>query len=154
MKNKNNLEPENYNGSIMPMVWFGIIYGLISSLFLFIILRMRGEFQTDGSRISRKLDAIHNPKIKLEVLTIVEKDQEIQYDDLSRIKGIGPVISKILNSNDVNSFSDLANLTGEKIQEILITNNIRLANFESWPVQAKYAAKEDWEALKTYQESL
>src|SRR5665648_554356 len=134
MKNQKNLETENHESSIMPMVWFGIIYGLISSLFLFLILRMRGEFQTDGIRSRRKLKPIHNPKIKLEVLTIEQNDQEIQYDNLTRIKGIGPVISKILNNNGINSFSELANLTGEEIQEILSTNKIRLSNFESWPV--------------------
>ena len=155
MKKQKNLKTEYYDGSsIMPMVWFGIIYGLISSLFLFLIFRMRSKYRTNGTGITAEFEPIHNPKIKLEVLTIEENDQEIQYDNLTRIKGIGPVISKILNNNGINTFSELANLTAENIREILITNNIRLSNFKSWPVQAKYAANEDWEALESYQESL
>lgn len=148
MKEQKNLAPEYYENSIMPMVWFGIVYGLISSLFLFFILK------TKDIRSTSKLGPIHNPKIKLEALTIEENDQEIQYDDLTRIKGIGPVISKILNSHGINSFSDLAKLTDNKIQEILISNKIRLANYESWPGQAKYAANGDWQALEVFQKTL
>jgi predicted flap endonuclease-1-like 5' DNA nuclease len=154
MKNQKNLEPDNYAGSTMPMVWFGIIYGLISSLVLFILLRMRGGVRTGATAISKKIEHLDNPKIKLEVLTIEENDEEIQYDDLTRIKGIGPVISKVLNNNGVNSFTDLSKLSAEKIQEILVTNNIRLSNFESWPIQAKFAENEDWEDLETYQASI
>ncbi len=154
MKKQKNLAPEYYENSIMPMVWFGIIYGLISSLFLFIILKTKGNFRSNGTGITRRLEHFQNPKIQLEVLTIEENDQDIQYDNLTRIKGIGPVISKILNNNGINTFSELANLTAENIQEILITNKIRLSNFKSWPVQAKYAANEDWETLESFQESL
>jgi predicted flap endonuclease-1-like 5' DNA nuclease len=147
-------DSSNKDESILPMVWFGLIYGLISSLVLFIILRMRKEPELSDARMIKKFDSGQNLKIKLEPISSEQNNGTDHIDNLTLINGIGPVISKVLVSNGIDSFLKLSKLKPEEINEILRTQKLRLANPESWPKQAKFAALKDWEALKAYQKSI
>ena len=73
-------------------------------------------------------------------------------DDLTRLNGIGPKISKILQSANITTYNKLAQMDSAQIQAVLESANIRLARFETWPEQAKLAAVGDWEGLADFLE--
>ncbi len=77
-------------------------------------------------------------------------------DDLTRIEGIGPKISGILNDKGVTSFAALAAMEPESIKELLVSEGAQYnrADPTTWPKQAEYAAKGEWDALKRWQEEL
>ena len=73
-------------------------------------------------------------------------------DDLTRIEGIGPKISGILHDAGIHSFAQLAETDVETLQKIL-QGKVRLFFPDTWPEQAALAARGDWEALKTLQDT-
>jgi len=78
-------------------------------------------------------------------------------DDLKRIEGIGPKISKTLQDAGIKTFAQLADTDVDRIKEILEKadpNLLRLADPATWPKQARLAASGKWDALKTYQDRL
>jgi NADH-quinone oxidoreductase subunit I len=78
-------------------------------------------------------------------------------DDLTRIEGIGPKISKALQDAGIKTFAQLADTGVDRIKEILEKadpNLLRLADPATWPKQARLAASGKWDALKTYQDRL
>jgi predicted flap endonuclease-1-like 5' DNA nuclease len=77
-------------------------------------------------------------------------------DDLRKVEGIGPKISELLGSNDINSFADLAGADVEKLKEILAEAGARYKMHDptTWPEQAALAAKGDWDELKALQDKL
>jgi NADH-quinone oxidoreductase subunit I len=78
-------------------------------------------------------------------------------DDLTRIEGIGPVISGVLQDAGIKTFAQLADTEVERIREILKAANpnlLRLADPTTWPKQARLAASGKWEALEKLQERL
>ncbi len=80
-----------------------------------------------------------------------------QADNLTRIKGIGPKISKAFNEKGILTFADLANLSQEEVIQILEQSDIRIVNkqlLETIPEQAKLAAANDWEQFNTLGNSL
>ncbi len=154
MRNLKNYDPDNDDDSIMPMLWFGLIYGLITSFVLFVILKMRQDPKLSNVGKDGNLASMQHIKIKLEPISSDEVKEKKQVDNLTLINGIGPVISDVLVSNGVNSFTKLSKLQPDQILEILQKQKIRLANPDTWPKQAKLAASNEWEALKVFQDSL
>lgn len=78
---------------------------------------------------------------------------EIAPDDLTIVEGIGPKIKLILNENGIHTFTELAETSPEFLSELLRAH--RLPNVPvTWPEQARLAAAGDWEALKSFQQSL
>lgn len=75
-------------------------------------------------------------------------------DDLTRIEGIRPKISRTLLDAGVTTFAQLAALTPEQISGMLRAAKIRLAATDSWPEQARLAAAGQWDDLKALQEQL
>ena len=75
-------------------------------------------------------------------------------DDLTKIEGIGPKISSILQAAGVMTFSDLSALEAGKIKEMLTEAGIRLGDPTTWPEQAKLASDGAWEALEKLQDEL
>lgn len=77
-------------------------------------------------------------------------------DKLTRIEGIGPKISEVLQSAGITTFAQLAATEVNRIQEILEASdlNLRLADPTTWPEQAQLAAQGDWEALEKLQDEL
>jgi predicted flap endonuclease-1-like 5' DNA nuclease len=89
-----------------------------------------------------------------EVIDIKEDEPEaIEPDDLKRIEGIGPKISNVLQEAGITNFTQLAKTDVVKIEEYLRDASIG-ANPDTWPEQAGYAAKGDWEALESFQKEL
>jgi NADH-quinone oxidoreductase subunit I len=80
----------------------------------------------------------------------------VKPDDLTKVEGIGPKISGLLQAAGIKTFAELANTDVAVIQQILTEagSRYRLAKPQSWPKQAQLAAKGKWAELKTLQDSL
>ena len=63
--------------------------------------------------------------------------------DLTKIDGIGPKVSEILNDAGIKTFADLSKKKKKDLQGILAKAGKRYANFDptNWPTQAKKLAK-------------
>jgi predicted flap endonuclease-1-like 5' DNA nuclease len=72
-------------------------------------------------------------------------------DDLTRIRGIGPKIARLLADADIATFARLAETDLPKLKTILGEMVTRLADPTSWPEQARLAADGDWEAFGALQ---
>lgn len=82
--------------------------------------------------------------------------EPVEPDDLRKIEGIGPKISNILHENGIDTFAQLAGTDVDDLRAILSAAGprFRLANPTTWPQQAKLAAADDWEGLRTLQNEL
>jgi predicted flap endonuclease-1-like 5' DNA nuclease len=77
-------------------------------------------------------------------------------DDLAIIEGIGPKIAQLLRRGGIDSFEKLARADVSSLWAILDKGGprFRLANPGTWPAQALYCVRGDWEGLKRYQDEL
>lgn len=76
-------------------------------------------------------------------------------DDLTRIEGIGPKISSLLQGAGITTFVQLAATDMSRLKQILTEADlIALADPTTWPEQARLAAAGDWDALETLQDEL
>lgn len=77
-------------------------------------------------------------------------------DDLTKIEGIGPAISKVLVAGGIVSFSDLAAKPADEVKAILTEAGGRFSmhNPATWGQQADLAAKGEWDTLKELQDKL
>lgn len=76
-------------------------------------------------------------------------------DDLTRIEGIGPKISGLLQAAGISTFEQLAGTGVDRLEQILADAELAgLANPSTWPEQARLAAEGDWQRLETLQEEL
>jgi predicted flap endonuclease-1-like 5' DNA nuclease len=77
-------------------------------------------------------------------------------DDLTRIEGIGPKISALLNQNGLHTFAQLAAGSVQQLQSILDSAGprFRLADPQTWPEQAGFARDGKWDALQAFQDTL
>lgn len=75
-------------------------------------------------------------------------------DDLSRLWGIGPKITGLLNQAGIVSYAQLAQADPARLQEILLAGGARLAKPESWPEQARLAAAGRWDELQALVQKL
>jgi predicted flap endonuclease-1-like 5' DNA nuclease len=92
----------------------------------------------------------------LKVSSLNDRMSKMQ-DDLTHIVGIGPKVSSVLRKAGINNFTKLGSINLNRLNEILEAENpniLRLIDPSTWPVQAKLASKENWEALSNLQESL
>ena len=77
-------------------------------------------------------------------------------DDLTKVEGIGPKISEILQEKGIATFAILAETKVEKLTEILSDAGSRYKSHDpqTWPQQAKLAADGNWDELKKLQDEL
>lgn len=92
------------------------------------------------------------------VITVPSK-VEIQtdcVDDLTKIRGIGKKIAELLISNDIATFSKLADTPLQTLKAILDAagNRSKVYDPTHWSAQAKLAAEGKWEKLKKLQDDL
>jgi large subunit ribosomal protein L17 len=79
----------------------------------------------------------------------VEEAEAPAPDDLTRIEGIGPKISSVLQEAGITTFAQLADTDPASLEEILEASDPRLrrlADPATWPEQAALAAADEWEA--------
>ena len=89
-----------------------------------------------------------------EVPVVVEAS--IEPDKLTKLRGIGPKFSALLNEHDITTFAQLAALELTSLRTIVSESGISAssATEESWARQAGFAAAGDWDGLKAYIEEL
>ena len=76
-------------------------------------------------------------------------------DDLKIIRGIGPKMEAALHNGGITTYALLSQQTEETLMQVIQSNGMRLApTLGTWVEQATYAARGDFEGLKTFQEKL
>jgi predicted flap endonuclease-1-like 5' DNA nuclease/uncharacterized membrane protein len=72
-------------------------------------------------------------------------------DDLTQLHGVGPRIESILNDGGITSYNQLQHANTGELRQIIATGGaLPPSSLESWPTQATYAARGDWEGLAAY----
>ena len=85
----------------------------------------------------------------------VAKPEAPVADDLTRIEGIGPKISSLLQAAAITTFAELAAADVSRLEQILSEAGLAgLADPATWPEQARLAAAGEWDALETLQDEL
>jgi len=138
-----------------------LVIGGVSTLLLWWWLRRRPEeviLRTELGTISRARRISRPPAETAQVSPIEEPAlssiEGPPADDLTRIAGIGPKISSVLQDVGIMTYSQLADSDVDRLRQILDESGIRLANPDTWPEQARLAAAGDWDALKGLQGQL
>jgi len=81
----------------------------------------------------------------------VAEPEVTKSDDLTKLSGIGPRIEVILAEGGVNTYNKLAHTTADELRAILAASGaLPPASLRTWPAQAAFAAKGDWEGLAKY----
>ena len=77
-------------------------------------------------------------------------------DDLTKIEGVGPKLAKLLGEHGVSSYVSLSKAKVGDLEKIIDAGGSKFNTAEpnSWPTQAKLAAKGDWDRLKILQDEL
>lgn len=77
-------------------------------------------------------------------------------DDLKIVEGIGPKIEQLLNKEGILTFAQLANISPERIKEILVAAGSRFQMHDptTWPQQSALARDDKWDELKAWQDEL
>ncbi len=77
-------------------------------------------------------------------------------DDLTKVEGIGPKIAEVLAEAGIDTFAKVADSTPEAMREILDNAGSQFASHDpgTWPQQARLAADDHWDRLKTLQDEL
>ena len=100
---------------------------------------------------------IRAPEVTLpEAAVGVVGEEPGRRDDLKRIEGIGPKISRLLNEHGIYTFAQVASASTERLQEILDAGgpNYQLADPETWREQARLAADGAWDEFRALQDRL
>ena len=113
-------------------------------------IRVRGGHRQQYTRLL--VDFIGRPDEERE--RKAEPEERVEADDLTRIEGIGPKVSKTLNAAGITTFEALSKATVEDIEKILTDAGLKMMDATTWPQQAALAAQGDWEALDKLQKNL
>ena len=72
-------------------------------------------------------------------------------DDLTQLTGIGPRISSILSDGGVTTYAELEHTDPSELRKIIAQGGaLPPSSLDSWPTQASYAARADWQGLASY----
>ena len=82
--------------------------------------------------------------------------KKVIQDDLTVVEGIGPKIKELFHDHDVRTWTELADCSVDKCQEILKSGGKRFEIHKpgTWPDQSKMAALGQWQKLKEWQDAL
>lgn len=75
-------------------------------------------------------------------------------DNLTVVNGIGPKINQILHEAGITTYQELANAEVDAVKQILVDAGLRSHDPTTWPEQAGYAMRGDWDDLKAFQSQL
>ncbi len=85
-------------------------------------------------------EAPEAPAVAVEAEEAPSRAGEIDGDDLTKIKGIGPIFAQKLQSAGINTFADLAAATEEQLEAIIQPKEWQNINLRSWIEQAQALA--------------
>ena len=120
-------------------LWIGLFLGIVSSLIFYMFKLRENKKDLSTAFVNKYINVSDdNEFATVDTKTKINKTSDIsQKDNLKEIKGIGPAIENLLNENKIYSFQDLSQCKIETLSKILEKKNLRLANPETWPEQAK-----------------
>ncbi len=75
-------------------------------------------------------------------------------DDLTRVEGIGPKISSLLEEAGIVTYEQLAASDPQALRHILRDEGLHFADPDTWPEQAALAAVGAWATLEELQDEL
>lgn len=75
-------------------------------------------------------------------------------DDLTILEGIGPKVNKLLQSQGITTFAQLAEANTDRLKTILDQNSLQFMDPTSWPQQAKLAAEGKMDELQSLMDNL
>jgi predicted flap endonuclease-1-like 5' DNA nuclease len=125
--------------------WLIFLLGFFVAIWLFVRQQLVKEHLVEVTQepLSKEPEAIEIPV-----------EEPLPPDNLRTIEGIGPKSQAVLYAAGIKRFEQLAALKPAGIKEILTNAGIRIALTETWPQQARLAAKGDLKKLKAYQDTL
>ena len=127
---------EGPNTSLSWLLWIVLI------VFVLIVLIGWWVSRNKGEQVEVQHEAHEAPKV------------EKSADDLTKLEGIGPKVSKILAEAGYTSFADLANADPVEVDKVLDANKLQMMDSAGWIEQAKLAAAGDMEGLAKLQDEL
>jgi predicted flap endonuclease-1-like 5' DNA nuclease len=72
-------------------------------------------------------------------------------DDLTQLNGIGPRISSILSDGGVTTYAELEHTDPSDLRKMIAQGGaLPPSSLDSWPTQASYAVRGDWQGLASY----
>lgn len=75
-------------------------------------------------------------------------------DDLTQLNGIGPRISSILSDGGVTTYAELEHTDPSDLRKIISQSGaLPPSSLDTWPTQASYAVRGDWQGLASYNNS-
>lgn len=75
-------------------------------------------------------------------------------DDLTILEGIGPKVNKLLQSQGITTFAQLAEANTDRLKTILEKNSLQFMDPTSWPQQAKLASEGKMDELQSLMDNL
>ncbi len=151
-------------GSFRWYVWLLFLYIPVGALLIYILREIQYRKQSkpveipEGYVLPEKATQKKVVKQKTEkpdaAKTKTVEKKTSKPDDLRKIEGIGPKISRVLVETGIDTYAKIAAMTAKDIKDILEKNGVKIAFPETWPQQAKLAAKGDWDGLTKLQDSL
>jgi predicted flap endonuclease-1-like 5' DNA nuclease len=96
-------------------------------------------------------DIVKEPNEHEVVDDVMQKSSES--DDLKRIEGIGPKIAEELSNAGITTFTQLAAMSLDDLNDIL-EGKVRIFHPDTWSEQAALAADGKWEELDSLQAKL
>ena len=79
---------------------------------------------------------------------------EVEPDDLTRVEGIGPKISGLLQEAGIVTFQQLAGRDPDALREMLREEGLPFIDPSTWPEQAALATVGAWDELEALQDEL
>jgi predicted flap endonuclease-1-like 5' DNA nuclease len=81
----------------------------------------------------------------------VEKVPEHKPDDLTQLDGIGTKTAAVLSEAGLDTYEELSKASEPQLREIMHdANMVAPHSLTTWPMQASFAAKADWQGLFAY----
>ncbi len=77
--------------------------------------------------------------------------EAVSPDDLTQLNGIGPRISSILSDGGITTYAQLEHTDPSELRKIIAQGGaLPPSSLDSWPTQASYAGRGDWQGLASY----
>jgi predicted flap endonuclease-1-like 5' DNA nuclease len=111
------------------------------------------ENATDSAAVANQAP-VETEAIQEETSTKEAPVAETSPDNLTKIEGIGPKISGLLQNAGFKTFAQLATAEVEQLRQILADAGLKFAHPDTWPEQAALAAAGKWEELSVLQDNL
>ncbi len=117
---------------------------------------LQASIDTLAEDILAQADAVPSmPAAAYAVRSTPKKASSSQQDDLQVVEGIGPKMADALRAAGIDTFEKLAQATEAEIKSAIEAAGLRFApSMPTWPKQAAFAARGDWDGLDKYQSEL